>query len=153
MHYRFFSMMLIGLIVLAFLSGCGRGIPAIVPVKGTVLLNGQPLPKATIQFVPQRSDLGAEFTSTAVTDEKGGFTLTCGYRDTPGATMGEHTVVISESPLPDELRSSRDYREIERYQRKLSNRPIPTKYSSVRESPLKIEIKETQGEVKLELTR
>jgi hypothetical protein len=122
-------------------------------VKGTVLLNGQPLPKATVQFVPQRSDLGAEFTSTAVTDDKGAFTLTCGYRDLPGAAVGQHTVVITEAPLPDEMRNTRDHREIERYQANLSNRPIPPKYNLVSESPLKIEIKQGQEDVKLELTR
>jgi hypothetical protein len=144
--------MLLGLIALASLSGCG-GTPAIVPVKGTLLLNGQPLPKATVQFVPQRSDLSAEFTSTAVTDDKGEFTLTCGYKDRPGAAVGQHTVVITESGIPEELRNSRDYRDIQRYQAKLANRPIPPQYGSVLQSPLKIEIKEGQEEVKLELTR
>jgi hypothetical protein len=153
MSYRFFFIMLLGLISLASLSGCGRGTPAIVPVKGTVLLNGQPLPKATVQFVPQRSDLSAEFTSTAVTDDSGAFTLTCGYKDLPGAAVGQHTVLITESPLPDEMRNTRDYREIERYQANLSNRPIPPKYSSAKESPLKIDVKEGQEDVKLELTR
>jgi hypothetical protein len=153
MSHRFFFVMPLGLISLASLSGCGGGIPAIVPVKGTVLLNGRPLPKATVQFVPQRSDLGAEFASTAVTDDNGAFTLTCGYKDLPGAAVGQHTVLITESPLPDEMRNTRDYREIESYQARLSNRPIPPKYNTAKESPLKIEVKEGQEDVKLELTR
>jgi hypothetical protein len=154
MSHRFFLLMLSGLISLASVSGCGRGTPTIVPVKGTVLLDGQPLPKATVQFVPQRSDLGPQFTSTAVTDEKGGFTLMSGYRDLQGAAVGQHTVVITESPLPAEMRNTRDYREIERYYKaKLSNRPIPPKYDSVAESPLKIEIKEGQEPLMIELTR
>jgi hypothetical protein len=153
MSLRCFFLMIFGLIALASLSGCGPGTPAIVPVKGTVLLNGQPLPKATVQFVPQRKDLGAEFASTAVTDENGAFTLMCGYRDTPGAAVGQHTVVITEGPLPEEMRNTRDYREIESYKAKLINRPIPTQYGSVTSSPLKIDIKEGQEDVKLELTR
>ncbi len=153
MSPRFFCLMLLGLSSLASLSGCGRGIPAIVPVKGMVLLNGQPLPKATVQFVPERSDLGAEFTSMAVTDENGEFTLTCGYKDRRGATVGQHTVVVTEAGPPDELRTSRDYREIQKYQAKLANRPIPPKYGSVSASPLKVEVKEGQEDVKLELTR
>jgi len=103
--------------------------------------------------VPQRTDLGAEFTSNAVTDENGNFTLMCGYRDLPGAVVGQHTVVITESGLPEELRKTRDYREIERYKAKLANRPIPPKYGSPTQSPLKIEIKEGQEPVKIELTR
>jgi len=153
MSSRFCFPMFIGLIALTSLSGCGRRLPTIVPVKGTVLLNGKPLPKAMVQFIPQRSDLGAEFTSTAVTDENGDFTLTCGYRDLPGAIVGQHTVVITESPLPEELRNTRDYRQIERYQAKLPNRPIPPPYGSATQSPLKVEIKEGQGLVKIELTR
>jgi hypothetical protein len=153
MFPRLGFMTFIELIVLASLSGCGQRIPTIVPIKGTVLLNGQPLPKAMVQFIPQRSDLGAEFTSTAVTDENGGFTLTCGYKDLPGAIVGQHTAVITESPLPEALRNTRDYREIVRYQAKLPNRPIPSQYGSATQSPLKVEIKEGQPEVKLELTR
>src|SRR5579884_3318701 len=149
MSPRFCFLMFIGLIVSASLSGCGRRVPTIVPVKGTILLAGQPLPKAMVQFIPQRSDLGAEFTSTAVTDENGGFTLTCGYKDLPGAIVGQHTIVITESPLPEALRNTSDYREIERYQAKLPNRPIPSQYGSATRSPLKIEIKEGQPEVKL----
>jgi len=153
MSRRLFFVMLIGLIALAPLSGCGRGTPTIVPVQGTVLLDGKPLPKVSIQFVPQRSDLGPEFTSTAVTDDNGAFTLTCSYKDLPGAVVGQHTVVISESGLPKELRNTRDYREIEKYQANLVNRPIPPRYGSTTQSPLKIEIKEGQEPVKLELTR
>jgi hypothetical protein len=153
MSHRFVFITLIGLISLASLSGCGRGIPAIVPVKGTVLLNGKPLPKAQVQFMPQRSDLSAEFTSTAVTDDNGTFSLTCGYKDLPGAVVGQHTVVVSESALPEEMRKSRDYRDIQRYQAKLANRPIPPKYGSVSQSPLKVEITEGQEDAKLELTR
>src|SRR5579875_460502 len=108
MFCRSFFAILFGLVVTAAVSGCGRRIPAIVPVQGTILLNGKPLPKATVQFIPQRSDLGAEFASTAVTDENGRFTLSCGYRDMPGAVVGPHTVVITEGPEPEELRNSRD---------------------------------------------
>jgi hypothetical protein len=153
MSHRFFLLMLIGLISLASLSGCGRRIPTIVPVKGTVLLNGQPLPKAVVKFQPQKDDLRSEFYSFAETDENGQFALTCGYNDKPGAVVGQHVVLITESPEPKELRRSRDPREHENYRAKLGNRPIPPRYSSIQESPLKIDIKEGQPEVKLELTR
>ena len=35
------------------LSGCRRQLPSLVPVQGSVLLNGKPLPKAAVTFVPQ----------------------------------------------------------------------------------------------------
>jgi len=153
MSHRFFFLMLIGPLALASLSGCGGGTPAIVPVKGTVLLNGQPLPKAIVKFQPQQDGLSSEFFSFAETDENGQFTLTCGYKDKPGAVVGKHVVLITESPEPKELRQSRDRREHEDYRAKLGNRPIPLRYASIKESPLKIEIKEGQEDVKLELTR
>lgn len=149
---RFF-MTLLGLIALAPFSGCGSRIPTIVPVQGTVLLNGKPLPKAFVQFVPQQDSLRTEFGSTALTDENGQFTLACGYKDKQGAALGQHIVVITEGPEPDEVRNSRDHREHESYRAKLDNRPIPSRYSSISESPLKIEIKEGQQDLKLELTR
>jgi hypothetical protein len=153
MSRRFFFITLLGLIALAPLSGCGGRVPAIVPVEGVVLLNGKPLPKARVQFTPQRNDLGSEFVSLAVTDENGRFALTCGYKDKPGAVVGQHTVLITEASEPDELRNSRDPREHQKYRAKLGNRPIPPKYGAISESPLKIEIKEGQEDVKLELTR
>jgi hypothetical protein len=98
-------------------------------------------------------NLGAESNSTAVTDEDGRFTLTCASNGQPGAVVGKHVVLVAEAPLPDELRNSRDALEIARYRAKLGNRPIPSAYSSVSQSPLRIEIKEGQEAVKLELTR
>jgi hypothetical protein len=135
------------------LSGCGRRLPAIVPVQGTVLINGKPLPKASVTFVPQVDNLGADSNSTAVTDENGQFTLTCANTGQPGAVVGKHIVVITDPPLPDELRNSRDAREIARYRGKLGNRPIPAIYTSVSKSPLHLEIKEGQEAVKIEITR
>jgi len=38
------------MLVLPWNSGCGKGKPAPVPVKGTVQLNGKPLPKGEIIF-------------------------------------------------------------------------------------------------------
>lgn len=152
MDRRSALVVLIGLGILTALSGCGRKGPPLVPVQGTVLLNGQPLPKAVVKFLPQRDDT-SEFFSTAITDEKGQFTLTCAYNGQPGAVVGQHVVLITDSPDPKELRQSRDPREHENYRAKLGNRPIPPRYSSIQDSLLKIEIKEGQPEVKLELTR
>jgi hypothetical protein len=142
-----------GLGGLAPLGGCGRPLPSVVPVQGTVLLNGKPLPKAAVTFVPQLDRFGAECHSTAVTDENGQFTLTCAYNGQPGAVVGKHIALVTESPLPEELRNSRNAREIAAYRAKRGNRPIPPGYSSVHQSPIRIEIKEGQEPVTIELTR
>jgi hypothetical protein len=118
-----------------------------------LLLNGKPLPKAAVTFVPQLDTFGAESDSTAVTDENGRFTLTCAYNGQPGAVAGKHIVLVTEPPLPDEKRKSRNARELATFRAALGNRPIPPKYSSVSQSTLQIEVKEGVEELKLELTR
>lgn len=152
MGCRMIVALFVGLGGLIALQGCGR-LPAIVPVQGTVFLNGQPLSKASVTFVPPLENIGAESNSTAVTDENGRFTLTCAYNNQPGAFVGKHTVLIAEPPLPENLRNVRDTRTLEAYHAQLGNRPIPADYSSISKSPIKIEVKEGQTDYKIELTR
>ncbi len=134
------------------LGGCTHRLPPIVPVQGTVLINGKPLPKASVTFMPQLDHFGAESNSTAETDEDGKFTLTCAFNSQPGAVVGKHVVLVSEAALPAELRRAQDGR-IDQYRAKLGNRPIPAEYSSVTQSPLRIEVKEGQEPLTLELAR
>ena len=96
---------------------------------------------------------GAESNSSAVTDENGQFTLTCAFNDQPGAVVGQHVVLIAEPPLPQDLRNVRDASVLKSYRAKQGNRPIPPKYGSVSQSPLRIKIEEGQQPVKIELTR
>jgi hypothetical protein len=153
MSRRVVIAVLAGLGGLLPLHGCAHRLPPVVPVQGKVLLNGQPLPKASVTFVPQLDQFGSESNSTAVTDEKGQFTLTCAYNNQPGAVVGKHVVLIAEPPLPEDLRNSRDNRAIDTYRAKLGNRPIPPEYNSVSQSPIRIEIKSRQEPVTIELTR
>jgi hypothetical protein len=152
MSRRMVVVILVGLGGLVVLDGCGRRLPSVVPVQGTVLLDGKPLPKASVTFIPQLDRFGAESNSMAETDEEGRFTLTCTYKGQPGAVVGKHVVVVTEAPPPKELRRVQDSRVLDQYRAKWGNRPIPPKYSSVSESPLQIEIKEGQGPVTIELT-
>lgn len=89
------------LAIFAFL-GCTSGNDADalqgVPVTGTVKLDGKPLVRAVIMFIPTTTGQGAE--STAVTDEHGHYELKMGTRDT-GPMPGEHQVVINKFVLPD----------------------------------------------------
>lgn len=154
MSCRLILAVLFTLVGLVPLSGCGgRQPPPVVPVQGTVLLNNKPLPKASVTFMPQLERFGAELNSTGLTDENGQFNLICAYNGLPGAVVGEHVVLISEPPLPEDLRNVRDARVLKDYHAKQGIRPIPPKYSSVGRSPIRIEIKEGQEPVKIELTR
>lgn len=140
-------------IALSFISGCAKSFPVIVPTEGVVLLNGKPLPNASVTFMPMLDQFGAESYSSGVTDEKGKFTLTCHYNDQPGAALGKHIVLVTEAPLPDTMRTIQDSRVVDAYQAKLGNRPIPAMYASAGKSPIRIDVAPGQKSVTVELTR
>jgi hypothetical protein len=73
----------------SLLTGCGG--PTLVPVSGTVTLDGQPLAAAYVTFEPVEGEL--ELVSTGVTDSSGRYTLTCG--DEPGAIAGTHRIQLT----------------------------------------------------------
>jgi len=85
-HWAFLS---VGLLLVFTTIGCGPTGPAIAEVEGQVLMNGQPLPGATVTFEPP----GAR-PSVGVTDEQGRYQLLYSTA-TEGALVGEHVVRIS----------------------------------------------------------
>src|SRR5262245_1071562 len=76
------------LLLTAVLAGCTGSRTS--PVEGVVLLDGKPLPDASVQFVPQGSGRDA----TGQTDKSGAFTMST-YRPKDGVVPGEYKVVIS----------------------------------------------------------
>lgn len=79
----------------ATMTGCGNG-EEYVPVSGTVLLNGEPLPDAKLIFEPIGSESGVApgKPSYGRTDKTGHYTLTCPIAKEEGAAVGEHRVRI-----------------------------------------------------------
>ncbi|QDU36291.1 hypothetical protein Mal4_05750 [Maioricimonas rarisocia] len=79
--------------VVLLLTGAGctgsSDAPALGRVSGTVTLNGEPLPDATVVFVPEKGR-----SSIAVTDESGEYSLQY-TNDKAGAVVGQHTVRIT----------------------------------------------------------
>jgi hypothetical protein len=73
--------------------GCGGSVggPKPVKVKGTVTLDGQPLPDATVTFLPTNKDEGKQ--ATGMTNSQGSFELTT-YSTADGAIPGEYSVVV-----------------------------------------------------------
>ncbi len=134
-------------------TGCSKRFPPVVPTEGTVTLNGKPLPNATITFIPLQTDFGAEAYSSGTTDEQGRFTLTCQFNNQPGAPVGQHVVVVTDPPLPENLRRSQNDREIDAQRAKLGNRPIPLEYGSFAKSQLRADVKEGQQALTISLTR
>ncbi len=89
-----FPMQLIPAILLLALAGCGGGddtTPKLVEVTGTVMMDGKPLEKALVVFVP---DSGAM--SNGETDASGKFSLKYRGQDA-GAAPGRSVVKVSKS--------------------------------------------------------
>jgi hypothetical protein len=80
----------LGLVVAV--AGCGS---PYVAVSGVVTLDGQPLPDATVTFLPGRgteADVGSSYGRTG---PDGRYTLTTIQMNRAGVGRGEHKVVIS----------------------------------------------------------
>jgi hypothetical protein len=84
-----FRSLLLGVALLAS-AGCGGS--GTVSVKGVVTLDGEPLPKATISFMPLSSEGRAAY---GVSDAKGNFRLTTVSPD-DGIMPGEYKVMVQE---------------------------------------------------------
>jgi hypothetical protein len=74
-------------------AGCSSNGFRIAPVSGVVILNGEPLPKASMVFQPAaKGNPGPP--SPATIDEAGRFTLAFVGKKA-GAVVGKHTVIVS----------------------------------------------------------
>ena len=81
------------LLVLLPVVTCGCGGVKVVPVSGTVTLDGQPLAGAHISFEPVEGTINE--TSTATTDTEGRYHLACLSNGRMGAVPGSHRVMIT----------------------------------------------------------
>jgi hypothetical protein len=120
-----------------------------------VLIDGQPLPNAYVEFVPQLTDFGAEMNSTGTTDEKGQFRLTCNEKQQPGAVVAKHRVLVTDPPMPQELRGQSEKAQIAaaEWSAKLKSRSIPGIYGTVVHTPLEVDVTREKKSYTLNLTR
>jgi hypothetical protein len=99
---RFFSILLLGCGVLILgMTGCGGGgadQPDLVPVSGTVKLEGQPAPGIAVMFFPVGVTRGTTY--YANTDSSGLYTLQASNGQ-QGAPVGEYKVTCSKYAMPD----------------------------------------------------
>jgi hypothetical protein len=137
-------------VALALSAGCGEAPPPIIDVQGVVRLGGKPLNKARVVFISQ-STAGQGYMASGLTDEEGRYRLT---RDgQPGARAGENRVLVQESDPPRELlgESLEAQDRLVKYYQSLGNRPIPGKYGTVVQSPLRTTVKAEQTEYDFDL--
>lgn len=77
----------VGLLLLAVSLGCGDGGPSLIPVKGTVTVDGQPAEGVSILFH------GGNVVSTATSDASGSFSVVTD--GDPGMIAGSYKVTAS----------------------------------------------------------
>lgn len=135
-------------------AGCGKKPPEITYAEGVIILDGEPLPYVSIQFVPELASFGSEFNSSAMSDDLGRFRLVSNKNGEEGAAVGWNRVVVRES-MPKEYRGHSAEAQIKQaeYKASLKNRPIPDVYGSAGKTPLRIEVKADQTKYDLKLTR
>jgi hypothetical protein len=133
-------------------AGCTKTPPRIFPAAGVVRLEGKPLNKARVVFIPQ-IDVGPEYVGSGLTNETGRYQLTCNGQ--PGACAGDNRVLILESETPPELLSEslQVQAKLVKYRQSLGNRPIPGKYGTVVRSPLRATITAEKTEYDFALSR
>jgi hypothetical protein len=121
---------LVGLLTLASVAGCGGSNLTVAPVSGTVTLNGQPLPNAFIMFEPIESGGTNTPTSNGRTDDKGHYVLSIPVTNDKGAVLGKHTVRILAAKI-DKAPDDDSISKVEE--------PVPAKYNA--KSELTFEVK------------
>ena len=133
----------------ALIASCGKPAPPpIVEAGGLVRLDGKPLKKAAVRFVPT-TEYGAEYYAVGVTDDDGHFQLTC--HGQPGACACENRVLVTESDIPAKLQGEDAQLELQKYLRSLGPRP-PQKYANLTTSPLTVTVTADRKVYNLDLT-
>ena len=91
---RYTVAVLCGCLVCLILLGCGGGpdLPPVAGVSGVVTIDGKPLPRGTIQFVPDESKGTAGATAVGTIGPEGRYTLQTAGVD--GAIVGFHKVGV-----------------------------------------------------------
>jgi hypothetical protein len=113
----------------ALAAGCGGP----VDVQGKVLMDGKPLAKATVVFVPEEGGLEAG----AVTDEEGSFRLSTSKSD--GAKPGEYLVTVSKKDWPPGV-TPPGPKELTFGAMAKMKEVVPRKYTSQERTPLRVTI-------------
>lgn len=117
-------------LILLISAGCDDR-PKRVPVSGIVLVDGKPLTKGSVTFVP-----AGQRPSAAKVDADGKFTLQC-YDGGDGTVLGTHRVQVSGSEI---LQGGK------------VKWHAPNKYSDFRRSGLTVEVTEPVDDLVIELT-
>lgn len=158
--------MLLGVILcfgVCLSAGCGPPGPKLVPVSGTLSLDGEPLAFKSILFLPEGDTTGNG--AGGYTDGQGSYALIAvifgATRDYAGCPPGRYRVVVSEPSIPITA-ADFDLPQGEDLGREPAaaigpvNSPaargVPAVYTAAQTTTLLLEVPESGGVVDLELT-
>ena len=138
-------MFVVVVLIICPTTGCNRS-PNIVPVKGTVLLDGKPLEGAAVLFHPKADERPA----VGITDKRGTFHLTTRSQG-DGAHVGLNKVSItkeSDEPLLNNAEDANDAEEgIQDF-----TLITPAQYASPELSGIEIDVYPGMESITLEMT-
>ncbi len=147
------------------LVGCDRG-PKLVPVNGTVTLDGKPLLFKSLYYYPDRSAGTQGNGSGAFTDKEGKYYLIANIggttRDQRGVQPGKYRVTVTESVIPISEKDFAPQAAPENpdepapalvYSDRPMRREIPSVYSSENSTPLIVDVPENGGTFDFELKK
>jgi len=140
-------------ITASILTGCSRS--GTVRVEGIVVLDNQPVPEATVLFIPEG---GTGQPAYGTTDENGKFQLTT-FKENDGALPGAYKVTVTKSvppPQPPEAEPG-DSRSIVAHfkaikEHKQEKSPLPAMYADVKSTPFHYTVP-VDGKLVLELKK
>src|ERR1700730_7314416 len=81
--------------MILIMSGCSQG-PSTHEVEGKVMLNGQPLDRVEVIFIPDEKAGTVGPRSTAITDENGCYRLMTEDGKATGAVAGKHRIIFND---------------------------------------------------------
>lgn len=137
------------LLVCLCISGCGGPGYDLVPVEGTVTLNGKPLANKSLLFTPES---GAGISASANSDGSGKYKLiaivTGVTEQQYGVPPGKYKVTVTEPIIPIKSEGMPEGFFMPDATEKSE---IPNNYQARETTPLTVDVPETGGAINLEL--
>jgi hypothetical protein len=134
-----FGKLLALVLTVGVLAGCGDGRPSLVPVSGTVMLNGAPIEGALVGFEPDGID-GYSRPSIATTDSAGKFVVGT-YDKADGMPKGKYKVTVLKKEvvgkLPENYNSEDTAANVQPVKYQWT---VPQKYATSANSGLSVEV-------------
>jgi hypothetical protein len=149
MHGNKIFFLVMVLTATAAVGGCGKkdpNLPDLVPVTGTVKLDGQPLSEAVVFFSPVGETRGTQ--AFGKTDSRGRYSLSSRHMG-EGAPVGEYRVTIGKAVAPDgSTAGGKNFDPMTTPTRQI----LPAKYSHPSSTILKATVREAGDDIDFELT-